>query len=89
MTTNDFYQEGQKLKWTLRRNGMDFYRVQRFCMRLLDNIKRKKTPLEEIINMYLLVSKPVPPELSQANEQELYSFIGGLVPGKEEWELIK
>ena len=80
--------KGQALKAVLRKEKVNFYQVQRICKKVLDCVKFDKYNEAKgvILEAYISAKIPVPQEVINLEGDEFYIFIGGLVPGKEEFE---
>ena len=79
---------GQALKAVLKKERISFYQVQGICKKVLDNIKFDKYSEAKgiIFEAYISAKIPVPEEVINLEGDDFYIFIGGLLPGREEFE---
>lgn len=80
--------DGRKLKFALKKSGVGFYQVQGICKKIMDKVKFDKYDEAKgvILEAYITASMPVPEEIISLEDEKIYAFIGGLVPGKEEFK---
>lgn len=88
MDTELLSNHGKALKFALKKSGVGFYQVQGICKKIMDKVKFDKYNEAKgvILEAYIIAGIPVPEEIINFNSDEIYVFIGGLVPGKEEFE---
>lgn len=80
--------DGRKLKFALKKSGVGFYQVQGICKKIMDKVKFDKynEAKDIMLEAYISAQMPVPQEIINIEDDRIYAFIGGLLPGKEEFE---
>lgn len=80
--------DGRKLKFALKKSGVGFYQVQGICKKIMEKVKFDKYNEAKgiILEAYITAEIPVPQEIMNIEDDRIYAFIGGLVPGKKEFE---
>ena len=88
MDIEELINKGRELKKALKNQGVNFYQVQSICKKIMDKVKFDKYDEAKgvILEAYIIAGMPVPEEIISLEDEKIYAFIGGLVPGKEEFK---
>ena len=88
MDTELLSNDGKALKFALKKAGVGYYQVQGICKRVLDKVKFDKYNEAKaiIFEAYITAGIPVPEEVANLENLEYYAFLGGFLPGKNEFE---
>ena len=88
MDTELLSNHGKALKFALKKAGVEFYQVQGICKKIMDKVKFDKYNEAKgiILEAYITAGIPVPEEIINVEDDKIYAFIMGLVPGKVEFE---